>query len=368
MARRGPRGAALRPRAPLRLRPLRRGRRLHPRRRLRLAGPQARLRRRRPAGRRRRDRRRPAPARQRRREPRPPVGPQGRGRQLRRRHLARVPPLPGDDGLRREPLLPGRASRRRPTPVRPLGRGGAGRNDVDHRVHAPAAGAGPAGRPARQVDDRGAGVPPRSRGRGGGAAAAAARGGRAASRRHLRDHALPGCRGDQRRPGRLAGAVRARRAAERSPRRRDRHARAGRRRGLGLAAADAGDSPPRRRGGPRAGRRQRDQPPRGAVRDAPRIAGGHPRGSRTGQGVHRLGGRGDAAVRNRRHPHQLPRRRRRGGGAGAGGLFGRALAPPGRAEGPVRPGQPLPAQPQHPPSGARHASPAGDGSATGGGR
>ena len=54
----------------------------------------------------------------------------------------------------------------------------------------------------------------------------------------------------------------------------------------------------------------------------------------------------DRALADRRRLHQLPLGR--GGGAGAGGLRGGEVRPPPGAQGPLRPDQPVPPEPEHP--------------------
>ena len=89
-----------------------RGRRPHARRRPRPPDPQMRPHDRQPARGGGGARRRRAGPRERRREPRPVLGDPRRRRQLRRRHLVRLPAARGRDGRRRADLLAGRAGRR----------------------------------------------------------------------------------------------------------------------------------------------------------------------------------------------------------------------------------------------------------------
>ena len=112
--RRRPRDAAVRARRPARPGLGDRRRRPQPRRRLRLAAAQARPRLRQHRRRAGRLRRRRGPHGLRGGQPRPAVGAARRWRQLRRRHVARLPPAPGRPGGRlRGHLLPGRGDRRR---------------------------------------------------------------------------------------------------------------------------------------------------------------------------------------------------------------------------------------------------------------
>src|SRR3954447_2699082 len=71
-------------------------------------------------------------------------------------------------------------------------------------------------------------------------------------------------------------------------------------------------------------------------------------GHGSGRGPHQLdegAGRSDEAIRAAGHLPQLHRGRRHGTGARH---VRPALGPPRRAEGSLRPGQPVPAQPEHP--------------------
>ena len=109
--RRGGRGA--RPRRARRLVAGRRRRRLHARRRPVVARPQVRHRRESRHGDRGRDRRRRVPASRPRERPRPLLGAARRRRRVRRRDRDRARPVPDRAGVRRRPLLPGRAGRAR---------------------------------------------------------------------------------------------------------------------------------------------------------------------------------------------------------------------------------------------------------------
>ena len=125
-----------RPRRPARHLARRRHRRLQPRRRHRLVRPQARPGRQQPHRRRARHRRRRARPRRRDAEPRALLGAARRRRQLRRRHGARVPPLPDRDGVRRHAGLGPRPGRAGAAPLGRLGARGARRGH--HVVPLPA--------------------------------------------------------------------------------------------------------------------------------------------------------------------------------------------------------------------------------------
>ena len=133
-------------------------RRLHARGRLELARPPLRPRCEQRRRRRARHRRRKARPRRRRERARALLGAPRRRRQLRRRHRARVPALPDHGGLRRRPLLPGRARVRGPARLARVDPRRAGRDDVGRAAAPDAADPGrPGAAPRPLLRDRRAG-------------------------------------------------------------------------------------------------------------------------------------------------------------------------------------------------------------------
>ncbi|CAA9223685.1 MAG: Oxidoreductase, FAD-binding, partial [uncultured Acetobacteraceae bacterium] len=269
-------------------------------------------------------------------EPGPALGPAGRRRQLRDRHRLRVPAAPARaDGARRDAALglvrgPGchaplrRVLRRRP------GRGGRpGR---------------PAHRPGRRADVRRLRILRRA-GRAWRTRAAAAARGRsppgAGPRRAGRLHRAAGLGRRSLPPGQavpleVAFPARPRRRGDRRP--------AGPLRARAVADVGAGPAAGRRRHRARAhGRDRLREPGRGLRLHPDRDLGG----PGAGRGERRLVARGvggDAALRDRRRLREQPGR---GGGGAHPRRLRRELRPARRAQGEVRPDEPLPAQPEH---------------------